>query len=306
MHLAVGRRFFETGRFPDPDPWLVSLPEYHRKWIDVADWGTHLAVTKLHAIGGFALLSALKALLIFTAAIAPLWLARRLGYRSFLAPAVLLLGLWAASDRFIERGSLISDCFGAWVLALVMAEMARPSRLRWLVPVLLLVWTNFHPGVLVGLFFVLCAAALRFSEWRRWLPLVVACVVACVVHPDGARHLLWAIETARGSTGAFRAHNFEMMPTLSPEHADSREVLLFLLLLGVAWVSLAYAFVQRSRPWFGVAVVAALTWFGLSTVRFVTTASMAMPVAVVGVLAVARRARDAGRAQREEPRTVAW
>ncbi|MBK7877483.1 MAG: hypothetical protein IPJ77_17405 [Planctomycetes bacterium] len=297
MHLAVGRRFFATGTFPDPDPWLSSLPDYHRRWIDVAYWGTHLSVTKLHELGGFTLLVVVKTLLVLAGACAPLWLAWRLRWRSFVTPAVLLLGLWAASDRFIERGSLVSDCFGPWVLAIAVAEHARPSRLRWLLPALVLVWTNFHPGVLVGLVFVGGAAALQPGQWKRWLPVVIACVVASVAHPDGARHLLWALETAtKESTGAFRENNLEMMPTLSKMHADERETRLFLVLGALTWGALLYAFAKRARPWMALAAALAMTVLGLSAVRYVATASMAFPVIVVAALAAAARARTGERA----------
>lgn len=297
MHLAVGRRFFETGHFPDTDPWLFSIPDYPRKWIDVAYWGTHLTVAKLHALGGFELLVAAKTLLVLAGACAPLWLAARLKLRSFVVPAALLLALWAASDRFIERGSLISDCVGPWVLALSAAELARPSRLRWLLPVLVLAWTNFHPGVLIGLGFVGAAAVSAPSAWKRWLPVLGACLVASVVHPDGARHLLWAVETAtRGSSGAFRANNLEMMPTLSEMHRNERETRLFLGLLACTWIVVLRAFVLRARPWHALIVTLALTGIGLSAVRNVSTASMALPVVIAAALAAARAANPTPRA----------
>ncbi|HEY3354312.1 MAG TPA: hypothetical protein VGQ83_13755 [Polyangia bacterium] len=306
MHLAVGRRFFQTGHFPDPDPWLFSLRDYHRSWIDVAYWGMHLGATKLVDLGGFTLLSLVKTLLVVAGAAAPLWLARRLGLRSFAAPAVLLLALWAACDRFIERGSLVSDCLGPWVLALTAAEMARPSRLRWLLPPLVLVWTNLHPGVATGLVFVLCGAALQWREWRRWLPVVVACLVASVVHPDGPRHLMWALQSVPGGgLAAFRKHNFEQMPTLSPEYAGSLQVWLFIGLAALSALAVGWGFVRRSRPWFGLVLVTALTYMGLSTIRFVTTAAMALPVVVVAVLAAARRSPATAPAA-PAPRGRAW
>src|SRR5262245_1500763 len=82
MHLAVGRRFFAEGSFPNPDPWLFSLPDYDRGWIDRAYWGTHLGATWLHRLGGFELLVVLKSLLVVAGAAAPLWLARRLHLRA--------------------------------------------------------------------------------------------------------------------------------------------------------------------------------------------------------------------------------
>lgn len=295
MHLAAGRRFLQTGSFPDPDPWIFSIPDYHRHWIDVAYWGMHLGVTKLHAWGGFPLLVLVKTAFVVAGAAAPLWLARRLGWSSFAVPAVAALGLWAASDRFLERGSLVSDCIGPWVLALTAAELVRPGRLRWVLPVLVLVWTNLHPGVVLGLACIAGAALLRAREWRRWLPLLLACGAASVAHPDGAGHLLWALQSAQrasgAGSGAFREFNFEMMPTLSDLHAGERETRLFLLLALIAWGVVIHAFARRARPWYGALVLAAFTVLGLSAVRHVATASMALPVVVV-LVAAARGARS--------------
>lgn len=286
MHLAVGRAWFEDGRFPNPDPWLASIPDYDRGWIDLAYWGTHLGVTALHRLGGFELVVLAKALLVVSGAAAPLWLAWRLGARSFLVPAAALLALWAASNRFIERGSLVSDCLGPWVLALVVLELEKPGRARWGVPVLLLVWTNLHPGVLVGLAFVLGAAVLRWREWRRWGPFALVCALACVAHPDGMRHLVWAVQSAPGGSGAFRRHNVEMMPTFAPMHAGSREVVQFVVLSAGVALTVAWSFVKGARPWWALGVLAALVLLGSSTVRYVTTASMALPVVLAGLAAV--------------------
>ncbi|MBI5361831.1 MAG: hypothetical protein HZA53_01550, partial [Planctomycetes bacterium] len=142
---------------------------------------------------------------------------------------------------------------------------------------------------------VLGAAALRWREWRRWLPFAAVCVLACLAHPDGPRHLVWAIQSAPGGNGAFRQHNVEMMPTFAPMHAASREVVQFELLCAGIGLALLASFVKGARPWFTVCVFAALVWLGCSTIRYVTTASMALPVVLAGVLATWSAPRDGAR-----------
>jgi hypothetical protein len=303
MNLAVGRHVFATGRFPDPDPWLFSLPDYHRRAIDLAYWGMHLGSAKLHALGGFALLGVVKALLVTGAAAAPLWLAHRLGLRSFLVPAIVLLGLWTANDRFIERGSLVSDCLGPVVLALLVHEMHRPGRRRWLIPVVLVVWTNIHPGVLTGLVFVALAALAGWRDWRRWLPLVAACAAATLVHPGGPRgttwsvHLMSAIQPGGGSQ-AFGQHIVEWLPTLSAANIGTQQVQLLFLLCATTWALAVWALRRRRRPVFELATLAALTYLGFSMIRFVTTAALAMPLVAVALVA---RLRDADEARAPRP-----
>lgn len=311
IHLAVGRRFFAYGFFPETDPFLYSIPGYRRDWLDV--WGSHAGAYGLYLLGGFAALELTKTALVALAALAPLWLAVRLGRRSWIAPAVLLVALWAGCARFVERASLVTDVAGAWVLALCCAERLRPSRWRWVIPAVFLVWTQLHAGVLLGLFYVGASAVTQPRAWRRWLPLVGACVVASCVHPRGPAILWWALQGMLGSGfDEYRKHYAEFQPTFSHFIAATRDGVLFCVLLAATapiavreWRRGASprrrsrasdcgtsryftASGQVSSPWFGLLCLGALGYLGLSAVRFLTAASLG-----VAVLAVALAA-DAG------------
>ena len=278
MHLAVGRRFFATGAMPDPDPWLFSIPNYVRGWTDV--WGSHLGAYLIYRLGGFRGLVLAKSALVVLGAAAPLWLARRLDRRSFIAPALVLLGCAAASERFLERSSLVSDVAGAWVLALTVADRRCPGRARLALPPLFLIWTNIHFGVLTGLGILAADALTRPAEWRRTLPTLAACTVACAIHPDGPAHLLFAL---RGVLGGgfivYQRHYFEFMPTFSERYRAAPQVILFCVLLGVILILLIRAARRRRRiPWFALLVFAGLAFLGASAIRFVSTAALALTV----------------------------
>ncbi len=277
MHLAIGRRFFRDGAFPAGDPFLFAQTEVPPDWI--VHGGSHLGAYLLYLAGGFDGLVLAKTLLVVVGAAAPLWLARHAGNRSAAVPALTLLALWAGCDRFIERSSLVSDVAGAWTLALLGADLVRPTRARWAIPAIFAVWTNAHSGIVTGLSLVAAAAAARPGDWRRSLPLLGACVATTFLHPTGPMNLWWAIAGSTGAHGALmRKHYFEWMPTLSSAYRGTREVWLFLALSVAVAALVVRSFRAGSRPWFAAVSLGGLTALGLSAIRFVTTAAFALPV----------------------------
>lgn len=291
MHLAVGRRFFQTGHLPDPDPWLFSIPNYERGWTDV--WGSHLGAYVLYRLGGWNALVLGKTALVVAGAAAPLWLARRADRRTALAPALVLLACAAASERFLERSSLVSDVAGAWVLAIACADRLHHTRARLALPALFLVWTNIHFGVLVALGLLAADAATRPAAWRRTLPILAASTIACAVHPDGPAHLLFAIKgVLGGGFNVYREHYFEFMPTFSAAYRDSLQTRLFCALLAAIALLLVRAFHRSARrgarPWFHLLAFLALALTGASAIRFVSTAALALAVLGVAIEADSR------------------
>jgi len=283
-HLAVGRRFFQEGHFPDPDPWIFSIPDYHRGWLDV--WGMHLGTYGLYRLGGFNALVLFKSILVIIGAAAPFWVARRLSSRNVAIPALVLLSLWAACPRFIERASLFSDVIGAWVLAIVASEMVRPSRLRWLLPIIFAIWTNVHPGVLTGLAFVGMATISARKEYKTWLPVLLACIAASCVHPTGYHTLEWAIRGILGNEFAIlRQFVAEFQSPLNAISAKTYPVVLFFVLLAFVLGTFIQSWRRKRVEIFEILVFAALIYLGLSSLRFVTTAAMSLPVLGVAVLA---------------------
>ncbi len=286
MHLAVGRRILQEGwHFADPDPFLYSLPGHRTEFLN--QWGTHLLAFGLYRLGGFSLLVVFKALLVVVGASAPFWLAARLEVRSFLVPALSLLALWAGCDRFIERSSLFSDVAGAGVLALVGAELHQPSRRRWLLPPIFLLWANVHTGFLTGLFFVFLGGLTQWRAARRWFPLALACLLACSIHPRGPALVASVLHDVAGSGyQAYRQANFEWLSTLDSRALQTREVQrLLVLLAAVTGLIIWRGWHRRAVPWFSLLVLIALAYLGQSAIRFVTTVSFALPVLVVDLLA---------------------
>jgi hypothetical protein len=294
LYLAIGRRFFADGHFPSQDPFLFT--GLTSDWL--AHWGTHLLTYGLFKAGGWNALELGKVAVVLLGACATLWVAWRVGESAFLGPATLLLGLWAGCDRFIERSSLLGDVCGAWVLALACAELVRPTRWRWALPPIFLVWVNLHPGVMPGLGFVGAAAMVQGREWRRWVPVLAGCLAACCVHPNGVVNLWRTLLSMMGSGfDVIRQNYWEFMPTMSPVYLDTLQVRLFIGLLLATLAALVLSRSENRLRWFGAICFAALSYLGLTSIRFVTTASLSLPVLVA---ALGSRRTTAARLRTEE------
>jgi len=103
---------------------------------------------------------------------------RALGASDAASAAVLMLVFFAAVPSFlIVRAQLFSLVLFCAALLLLRAESRRPSRRVWLLVPLIVLWSNLHGGVLVGL---AIAAAYLVLERARREPVVAASVlVAC-------------------------------------------------------------------------------------------------------------------------------
>ncbi len=224
----------------------------------------------------------------------PLWVARRLDYRSPLVWGLAAWGCFAASARFVERTSLISDGLTAVVVAILVVERHRPGRLRYLLPAIFLAWVNLHPGFPAGLammsFWLLAEAR---NARTRGFQTMAACFagscLACLANPefvDGALHPIRV--AADPAVAILRHYYFEFMPTLGPRFREASHVVAFLGLAGVQAGLLLHAFARRRWPIFEALATAALVWQGASVIRFVSLASLSLPILAIPLLARSR------------------
>jgi hypothetical protein len=286
MYLAIGRRVFSEGAFPTGDPFLFT--NLTSDWL--AHWGTHVLTYSLFRLGGWNMLVLAKVFVVVSGAAAAFWLRWRLRDDSVAAAAATLLGLWAGADRFIERSSLLSDCLGAWMIALLCVEIVKPSRWRWSIPAIIAFWINLHPGAITALALVGAAVVASARDWRRWVPLGLTCVVAATLHPRGAVNLWRTVISVFGpKSSVIRDHYWEFMPTFSQAYVHTTQIRLFALLLVVTAVVLVATWRRNPIRWFAALVLLELAYLGSSSVRFVTTASFALPVLITALVALRDR-----------------
>jgi len=294
-HLAAGRWMLEHGRILTFDPFSID-PE--PRWVNV-HWGFQVLITLLHSVGGFGILSVLKALLAgATLVIFALALRRSVppGWLIFSGLAMLVI----SAGRIRVRPEAFSLAFV--MLTVVLLESVRrgadPKRLWWLVPIML-VWVNMHGLYILGMgitWAAMIGAAidrkLRRDDIAGKLPTrgalapIVAATVAVLVTPwpvEAALHpvLLWT--RISGQAFYYTYGVSELRPTWE---APGRhvEAIVFVLLAAtvmvlnrrrlpaahaiwlVAFVALA-ALARRNVGLMGPAVGYLLAWHGGGAIR---------------------------------------
>jgi len=187
--LASGRYIVQHHRIPSTD--VLSYTARDREWVypPLAE----LVLYGLYALGGFAALSWLNsAACVATVAIA-------LSAETSLA-AILLAIL--AIPRIAYRTTPRADLFTTLLFAALLATLWRHFRGRyaplWLIPLLMLIWVNAHPGFVAGLALLAGYAALELLEFifperrvaaadrlRRAAPWLLAALPATLCNPWG-------------------------------------------------------------------------------------------------------------------------
>lgn len=152
-HLSTGRFIAENKYIPSED--VFGITTSGTKWIPF-EWGWDILTYFTWLAGGFELLSILRSVL--TAAIfIPAFLFFRKSAISPLIyiPAALLL-CFGLLNRLSIRPHLVTYCFISILLYLLLSHRLNKSKAIYFIPALFLIWSNLHPGVILGTGIMLC------------------------------------------------------------------------------------------------------------------------------------------------------
>lgn len=272
-HLATGRYVVEHREIPSAD--VLSYTSRGKPWIYPPFAGVLLYL--IFRVVGYAGLSWFCAL---TCAATVAYLVRR---RS--AP-VLVLGFCAVTPvafRMAPRADLFTAVFFAVFLGELLAYYSGTRARLWLLPALMVLWVNFHPGFIAGLAIVLAyllieAAELWFSgrrpavveRLRRAWPWLLATFAVTLLNPWGPKLYAASLALAgmRGSApGTFSTSSYigeflsvpissHLLPQLvDVRHPENGYTWLMLIALGI----MVLALWQRR---IGIALVQAAALYG--------------------------------------------
>jgi hypothetical protein len=191
FHLRSGAFILEHG-WPDKDTFTYTLN--HRDYLD-SQWLFQVVATALEGAGGLAALGVFRVvLLLVTLGLVSVSVAQREVSWS-VAGVVGTLAIFTAEMRFYTRPESISFV----LLAALLLVLNRGKR-WWLLPPIMLVWTNSHSLFAVGL--VILAArvavealmALRGGRLdRSLLKWALASVAVCFLNPYGFRGFVFPL-----------------------------------------------------------------------------------------------------------------
>jgi tetratricopeptide (TPR) repeat protein len=213
----------------------------------------------------------------------------------FSAPSLTLLfvAIFAASERFLERPEVFSLIFTAVFFVILSRWEKRGSKLVFLLPVLLAVWVNLHPGWVVGVFLIVCFVggriverAFRFSareaqsgRLHSLILVLLLCAAASFANPYGLRLVLYPFSL--GLSHQFASNALEWQSPLPDIVASlfSLKLLHYKIMIAVT----LFSFILNYRRFsFSFALCAGMAFaLSLTSYRHIALFSLlAFPIAV--------------------------
>jgi len=284
--LATGRWVFEHHRVFSTD--VFSYTAAGQPWIYPAFSGLIFYLTYL--AGGYAMLSWLGALA--SAGTAALLLRRD----NLASAALALVAVPLIANRTQPRAEMFSTILFAAFLALLWRHYRTVRSRLWLLPLLMVLWVNLHPGFIAGLALVAGYLALEgfdlalrsrrkqaAARLRRAAPWLGLTTIATLVNPWGASvygallqqekaqalHNLWVVEWEKVPLSWASVH--QALDGRDPQSS-------FWWLLAVLVVCLGFALWRKQ--WGATVLLAAAAYAGLQHIRM--QALFACVVVVVG------------------------
>ncbi len=237
-------------------------------------WLGYLSFYGLYLLGGFDLIIIAKVSLISFFLTFPIFTKNVSKTSLFIWASSVALAMYAMSFRLMERTSLFSDFLIVLVLYILHRENEKPTKLKYLLPVMFLFWVNLHPAfpigwALCGLFLICNIRKIREVSYQKFALVTLLCVLVCLLNPKGLSGLLYPFQFATNEGVVFRKYYFEWLPTLNSLFLYQAQTL-FLLLLILLNLFMLFK-VRRSRPVFEMLASFFFIAYGLYAIRFVPT-----------------------------------
>jgi len=173
-HLASAKWMVEHGQLLRADVFSSTV---NGAPYSVGEWLGELAIYGSYLLGGWTGIALLRATLIAVGA----FFITRVALRAAPAPfalAVTALALALSEITWTDRPQLFTFALFPLLLELLIAARAGRTRLLFVVPPLILLWTNLHGGYALGLALVAIFAAEAVLTRRNALPFAAAAVLA--------------------------------------------------------------------------------------------------------------------------------
>jgi hypothetical protein len=283
-HLASGRWIWQHRTLNFKDPWSFTFngkPWISHEWLsDVVfhGWSRCLGMETL-VFWKWAVLVGAFVLLFVTL--------RKLSGSPVAAFLAALAAVAVGAPFFDVRPQLYSLLGFAAILRLALL----PSRGRWALPLVFFFWVNLHGGFFFGLLVltvVLVVARLCGEGKKNDLPLWLACLVVCLVNPNGPDAYVFSLHYALNPKSAYLRIG-EWKPLW--EEGGIRDVLYFpMVAVFAAAAGLTFAArLHRKNPrltYTGLALALLTLAMSLKSRRFIPLFGIAQSMVLAPVLAI--------------------
>lgn len=281
-HLRDAQYLLANRHFPNFDSY--SFTAAGTPWLD-HEWLSELFYYAAYRAFGLRGIFLLFTFLLAVVAVTVFFLALKYSRDPYAAAITTFAGGLLATVGFSPRAQLFGWLCFLGIYTILLRFRARQSAPLWLVPILFCFWINFHGGWMLGILiyglFVGCglirrdlgplaAAPWSPGELRRLVIAGLASIAALLVNPFGYRLLLFPYYIAFHQP----LMNARVAEWLSVDFNDPRGKLVAIVLAAAA--ALALGGRQRWRI-DEAAVTAFLIYLGVSHIRFLMLAAIALP-----------------------------
>lgn len=227
-HLRTGEWILAHGRIPDRD--IFSFTRAGQPWF-AWEWLWDVIFGWLHGHAGMAAV-VLASSLVLALTFALLFRMARVRSDALVALAMTLVAAAGSAGHWLARPHLFTMLFTVVFYAILESTSRQPGWMRrlWLLPPLMLLWTNLHGGFFTGILLIAAYAAGEFAvllretpdverraalaRGRRYLYAAAACALATFVNPYSYRlhlHIFHYLADGfyRGNIMEFQSMDFQ-------------------------------------------------------------------------------------------------
>ncbi|MBV6398278.1 MAG: hypothetical protein CDJEALGM_00644 [Ignavibacteria bacterium] len=166
-HLATGKYVVDNNSVPSND--IFGWATANSEWMPF-EWGWDVVTYFLFNIGGYTIISVFRTLIFLLLFFIYYLTFRKLGINQNLIAVFFVLIAFGIIDRLTPRPHIISLLFFAILLYILISVRYKPdSSLKgfYFIPALFLIWSNFHMGVIAGIFILLTYFSVVVYEHLR-------------------------------------------------------------------------------------------------------------------------------------------
>lgn len=213
-HLATGRYIVENKVVPDKD--VFGHVTSGTEWIPF-EWGWDVLTYGLYNIGGYNAILAFRSITFCAVFFILFVLLRRFNVNTFLTFTMLFLLLVSIMDRLSPRPHILTYLFFVSLIFVLLnykyLDRVRYSRILYLLPLIFLIWSNTHMGVLAGglvlFIFTFSETIIHFRPGsystseikpldriqlkKLWI-ISVICAIVLLVNPHGFNTYIYAYD----------------------------------------------------------------------------------------------------------------